>query len=140
MNWLLTINRKLGSRIITMLAVALTLAVVSVIFADTWITTIRSHDERIMAIRNNLIAMNELNSNMFEAQSAQRGFILTGEEAYFVPFNGAIDNARKQLHAIKGLVTADGTLISAEEEQKWLLDLSTVVESRITTMQLTSLL
>jgi signal transduction histidine kinase len=140
MNWLQQINKKLGGRVIAMLSVALLLSLVAVIFTDTWISSLKSLDDRIIGIRDNIIALSKINANILEAESAQRGYILTQSDAYLQPFNKAVTDARTNLQAVKHLVTEDGAFFPLEKEKEWLLFVSSAVEAKISEMQLTSLL
>lgn len=140
MNWLWRINKKLGGRVISMMLIALALSLVAVIFTDTWISAVKTQSEKIIEIKMNVIALRQMKAHLFEAESAQRGFILTQREGYIALLNKAIESARERIRSIGRLVSENGSLVSDEEEKRWVLALSASLESKISEMQLTALL
>ena len=70
----------LGGRTIAMLFAALMIAFASVIFSDNWIVSISRQIEVIKQVRDNIAVLHQLKANLFEAESAQRGYIITKRE------------------------------------------------------------
>ena len=103
-NWYEKIIAILGGRTIAMLAAALLITMVSVIFTDHWITSIGHQDDVIGQIRTNIITLNKLKSNLYQAESAQRGYLFTRRIVYFDPFNKALNDARGNIEKIESLV------------------------------------
>lgn len=52
-------------------------------------------------------AVNKLLQNMLDAETGQRGYLLTGEERYLEPYNAAVDNISKNLEGLRVLLTPD---------------------------------
>jgi signal transduction histidine kinase len=92
---------SLGGRTIVMLVGALLIAMLSILFTDNWIVSISRHGRSIGNIRNNLIALNQLKENLYKAESAQRGYLITNDEIYIAPFDKVIGDARANIKYIE---------------------------------------
>ena len=67
----------LSLRTITLLAAALFIAIASVIFSDNWIVSMNRQVEVIRQVRVNIAILHQLKADLFEAESAQRGYMLS---------------------------------------------------------------
>ena len=127
----------LGGRTIAMLFAALVIAFASVMFSDNWIISISRQVDVIRQVRENIAVLHDLKANLFEAESAQRGYIITKRKEYVAPFNKALNQARANIKLSELLIINTSTEQSKIAKLAWLKDISANVESRLAEMQLT---
>ena len=136
-HWFEKIITLLGGRTIAMLAVALLITMVSVIFTDNWIVTIARQVEVIGQIRTNIITLNKLKANLYEAESAQRGYLFTKRDIYIAPFNKALGDARDNISKIESLVINTSSGKDQLTERDWLKSISASLEAKAAEMKVT---
>lgn len=134
-HWYERIIVILGGRTIAMLAAALIITMVSVIFTDSWITSIKSQDKVIGQIRTNISILNELKANLFQAESAQRGYLFTKRAVYYEPFNRALNKARDNIEKIESLVIITSTGKDQLIERDWIKAISKSLEAKAAEMK-----
>ena len=127
----------LGGRTITMLFAALVIAFASVMFSDNWIVSISRQIEVIKEVRENIAVLHQLKANLFEAESAQRGYIITKRTEYVEPFNDALNQARANIKLSELLIINTTPKQNQITELAWLKDISANVEARSAEMLLT---
>ena len=127
----------LGGRTIAMLFAALVIAFASVMFNDNWIVSISRQVEVIRQVRENIAVLHQLKANLFEAESAQRGYIITKRKEYVAPFNNALNQARTNIKLSEALIINTSTKQNQINELGWLKDISANVEARSAEMMLT---
>ena len=86
------------------------------------VTEVQRTDKIIKTIENTL-------SILKDAETGQRGFLLTGKEKFLEPYNGAYDNAISQLETVKRLTLDNAT------QQKACDDLQQVIMQRLKLLQ-----
>jgi signal transduction histidine kinase len=136
-SWGERIVAMLGGRTIAMLFAALAIAFGSVMFSDNWIMSISRQVEVIRAVRINIAVLNELKANLFEAESAQRGYMLTKRKEYIAPFNSALEQARANIELSEAMVKATSSEKNQTIELEWLKEISASVEAKSAEMLLT---
>ena len=134
-HWYEKIITILGGRTIATLAAALLITMVSVILTDNWITSIGNQDEVIGHIRTNIITLNKLKANLYQAESAQRGYLFTRRVVYFDPFNKALNDARGNIEKIESLVIRTSTGKDQLVERDWLKAISKSLEAKAAEMK-----
>ena len=126
----------LGGRTIAMLAVALLITIVSVLYTDNWLKSVTRQDATIIQIRNNISILEKLQMNVYKAESAQRGYLYTNRMDYIEPFDNAVLEARENVREVESLIaeTTDGSdaLISRE----WIKIIAASLEAKVTEMKL----
>ncbi|MDR3580482.1 MAG: response regulator [Oryzomonas sp.] len=78
-----------------------------------------------------LEGLDTLLSSLTDAETGQRGFIITGDEAYLAPYNNALSTIPKQLKSLKDL-TKDNPL-----EQKRLNSVDLLAEKKLAELKIT---
>ena len=136
--WGERIVAQLGGRTIAMLFGALMVALASVMFSDNWIVSYGEQAEVLKKRRENIAALHELKANLFEAESAQRGYILTKRKEYIAPFNKALDKARENINTSELLVSGTSTKADKAIELQWLKEIRASVEAKSAEMILTT--
>lgn len=127
----------LGGRTIAMLAVALLIAVVSVLYSDKWIQSI-DHEGRVIGqIRTNIVILNQLKTNLYKAESAQRGYLYSQREPHVEPFTQALNDARNNIAKIETLVIRTSTDKEQAEQQVWMKAISASLEAKAAEMKMT---
>ena len=99
----------LGGRTIAMLFAALVIAFASVIFSDNWIVSVSRQAEVIKHVRDNIAVLQHLKANLFEAESSQRGYMITRRHEYVMPFNDAVKKARASIKLSAVLINKSST-------------------------------
>nr|WP_206066137.1 response regulator [Novosphingobium sp. ERN07] len=94
------------------LVVGVVFFVISAASAYLNIERIRASDRQIRHTHQVLISMNELLSATQDAETGQRGYLLTGNSSYLAPYNAGAKGAREKLAKLSDL-TRDNALQSA---------------------------
>lgn len=103
-SWSKRIVALLGGRTITMLFIALITAISTVLFTDNWIATFSRQVEVLSILRDNVVVLHQLKIDLLQAESAQRGYLLTSRNEYLAPFNLAIKQARNHIKNSEALL------------------------------------
>lgn len=119
-----------------MLCAALIIAIASVIFSDNWIVSLNRQFEVIRLVRVNIATLHQLKADLFEAESAQRGYMLTKRVEYVAPFNDALNSARANVKLSEKLVTDTSTDLNQVIELEWLKAISASIEAKSAEMLL----
>lgn len=127
----------LGGRTIAMLFAALVIAFTSVIFSDNWIVSINRQVEVIRQVRDNIAELQQLKAKMYEAESAQLGYIISRSEEYITPFNAAIKQARTNIKLSEVIINNTSTDQNKITKLALLEDISANFEAKSTEMMLT---
>ncbi len=127
----------LGGRTIATLSAALLIAFGSVMFSDNWIVSFSKQVDTIKQVRENIAVLHQLKGNMYEAESAQRGFMITKRKEYLAPFNAALDNAKANIKFIEALINITASPQNKVYELEKLRAISAIVEARSAEMILT---
>lgn len=127
----------LGGRTIAMLAMALLVTLLSVFFSDHWIVSVNKQGVFIAEVRANIMGLQELKSHLYQAESAQRGYLYTRRAVYLEPFDLAITSARAK---IEKLETSLESAKESEDKHKglnWLKQISANLEAKAAEMKVT---
>src|SRR4051812_39880326 len=108
------------------LLVAVLVATASLAYRN--ITHMRADANLVTHTHQVLDELSQLYATVQGAESGQRGFLITGEESYLVPYRNAAEQAREQLRRLRDL-TSDNPA-----QQKRLAGLTQTVESRFTAL------
>jgi signal transduction histidine kinase len=135
--WFEKIVVLLGGRTIAMLAVALLITLVSVLYSDNWIQSLDRQSALIGQIRTNITTLHQLKTNLYKAESAQRGYLYTKREAYIEPFNKAMSDARDNIEIIETLIIRTSTGKEQIEGREWLKAISASLEAKAAEMKVT---
>ena len=127
----------LGGRTITMLFAALVIAFGSVMFSDNWIVSFSKQADVIKKVRDNIAVLHQLKADLFEAESAQRGYIITKRKEYVAPFDAAVSQARYNVKLSEVLVIDTSSEKNQLIELAWLKVISASVEAKSAEMLLT---
>ena len=127
----------LGGRTIAMLFAALVIAFASVIFSDNWIVSVSQQAEVIKQVRDNIAVLQHLKANLFEAESSQRGYMITRRQEYVMPFNDAIKKARANIKLSAVLINKASTNQNKITQLAMLADISATLEAKAAEMLLT---
>ena len=135
-SWGERIVALLGGRTITMLFIALMTAIGTVIFTDNWIVTFSRQVEVLRILRDNVVVLHELKIDLLQAESAQRGYLLTTRIEYLAPFNLAIKQARSHLKNSEALLNESEITENKSSNLDLLKAISASVEAKSTEMML----
>ena len=79
--------------------------------------------------------MNELKANLYQAESAQRGYLFTKRTVYYEPFNRALNKARDNIGKVESLVISTSTGKEQQIERDWLKAISKSLEAKAAEMK-----
>lgn len=127
----------LGGRTIAMLAVALLITMISVLYSDNWILSIGRQDIVIGQIRSNIVILHDLKTKMYKAESAQRGYLYTNRPDYIEPFNNALNEARENIRKIEALVIQTSEGKDELVVREWVKIISASLETKAAEMKVT---
>jgi len=127
----------LGGRTIAMLAVALLITMVSVLYSDNWLVSIGRQDVVITQIKTSIVTLHKLKTNLYKAESAQRGYLLTKRDEYIEPFETSLDAARDNTDKIEKLISQTLTGNEEIEQREWLKAISASLEAKAAEMKMT---
>lgn len=105
------VSLRFGGKNILLLALALLVAMLTIIVSDYWIVKIQKQNARIALVRSHIFEANQLKENLFRAESAQRAYLITLDEGFALPFDYAINNARKSIDSMQ---TTIATMLSGD--------------------------
>lgn len=86
-------------------------------------------DARVSHTRDVLADLHAVLASMTEAESVQRGYIITGDASYLQPYGGATATARRKLDDVRALTRDD------RDQRRRLDGLATLVEQRLRVLQ-----
>lgn len=131
----------LGGRTIATLAAALLIIMVSVILSDNWIASINKQSAEIAEIRDNITTLHELKTNLYRAESAQRGYLFTRRSAYIAPFDEALVDARANIAKLESSIDLIDIRTDENNDRKrkldWLKSISANLEAKAAEMKVT---
>ena len=127
----------LGGRTIATLAGTLLITIVSVISGDNQIVKIAKQDKLIGEIRSTIMTVNQLQANLYRAESAQRGYLYTNRATYIEPFSTALNDARANITTIEKLISHTSSGREQAEELEWLKAISASLEAKVAEMKVT---
>ncbi|PPC93856.1 MAG: histidine kinase [Methylotenera sp.] len=127
----------LGGRTIATLAGTLLITIISVILGDNQLVKIDRQNHLIAQIRTTIATVQQLQTNLYRAESAQRGYLYTNRATYVEPFNRALNDARENIMKIEMLINQTSTGKEQAEELEWLRAISGSLEAKIAEMKVT---
>ena len=135
--WLDKVISMLGGRTISTLAAALLVTLLSVVVSDYWLTSIHQVNLTLQGVHGNINSLHQLKSNLFMAESAQRGYLFTQQSSYVKPFNRALKEARLHIDHIDARMRKQTPPESAVRELVFLKAISASLEAKAAEMQMT---
>ena len=136
--WSDKLINQLGGRTIAMLSAALVVAIFSIIFTDGWIVSVSKQVENIKLTRINVANLHQLKSNFFEAESAQRGYVITRKADYIAPFDESLKRARALVRLIEINILNQTQSKTRPADLQWLRAIAANIETKSSEMILTT--
>jgi len=119
MKW--TIGTKISGIVAFAIAIFLILGIISTRMVNNLIASAdwNTHTYKVLAAQESIISL------LKDAETGQRGFIITGEENYLEPFNSAINKVYQQINSVVELTNDN------PEQQESLVKLRILVNDKI---------
>jgi signal transduction histidine kinase len=116
---------------ITWVGIGLGFAIIALIAAAGYRNEIRDTESRNMLIHTYEVSLRlqRTFSVLQDAETGQRGYILTGQDSYLQPFYDAVDQARHQIRSLSEL-TADNP-----SQQERLVEIQSLMEKKFDELQ-----
>lgn len=134
--WLDRVVSMLGGRTISTLAAALLVTLLSVVVSDYWLTSILQVNNTLQGVHSNINSLHQLKSNLYQAESAQRGYLFTQRQSYVKPFNMALKEARLHIDHIDARMRKQTPPERAVRELVFLKAISASLEAKAAEMQM----
>lgn len=135
--WFEKLITILGGRTIAMLVGTLLITIVSIVSTDNWILSMGGQDILVGKIRNTIINLHQLQTNIYKAESAQRGYLYTNRWTYVEPFNRALVDARNNVKTIEKLISETSSGMGEKEELESLKAITASLEAKAAEMKIT---
>ncbi len=119
----------LDPRVTFSLIGALAFFVISAAVAWYNIQALRSNNERVVHSHEVIVALADLLSNIQDAETGQRGFLLTNSDRYLEPYNTAINAIPRRLETIGGMISDNSS------QQQRLANLKLRVEGKLSELR-----
>lgn len=129
--------RVIGKRNLFLLITAVFVTILSVLFSDAWLQAAREESMELTKLNKSALEIAQLKINLLEAESAQRGYMLTNSEEYIEPYDQAVKNAASNINNIRGYFHAIDAIKDFEKESKLLVNLSDSISAKVAEMDLT---
>lgn len=126
-----------GGRNIALLGVSLVITIFSLFFNENWLHDATEKSNEIARINHMLQTVGQLQSNLYKAESAQRGYLLTRAKDYLLYYGVGVDEAKKNLQAIQTALLVLTPATAYQVEQNILSQLSSDVGAKISEMDVT---
>ncbi|QIB50009.1 response regulator [Pseudomonas sp. OIL-1] len=97
------------------LAAAFVFFVLSTAVAIYTTQLLKSSNEKVLQTHKVIVAIDRLLADVQDAETGQRGFLLTGDERYLEPYNRAVSQIRTRMRVVEDL-------IARNEAQSWRVD------------------
>lgn len=135
--WFEKLVTILGGRTIAMLVGTLLITIVSIVSTDNWILSMGGQDVLVGKTRNTIIALQQLQTNIYKAESAQRGYLYTNRWNYVEPFNRALIDARNNVRTVETLIASTTSGKEQKDQMEWLKAITASLESKAAEMKIT---
>ncbi len=132
LNNIYTLKNRVGSKVFWTIFLAMLFSVFAVLFTDFWIDKIADSSTKTMTTSEDLMLIHQIKNYLPQAESAQRGYLLTHRKEYLIPFESSIDALLKDYHKL-----SVSRSMQSNTERKLMVDLLGVITSKITEMRLT---
>jgi CHASE3 domain sensor protein len=126
-----------GGRTIALLSFALIIAMMTIFFSDSWITKMKTKDAEITEIRKAMFHLSELEANVYAAESAQRGYLVTNENQYLRPYDDSLTIAKAHINGLETFIEKNRFGAQKQKEKDILDKVSSNFESKVAEMGLT---
>jgi len=126
-----------GGRNIALLGISLIVTIFSLFFNENWLQDASEKSTEIAHINRILQQVSLLQSNMYKAESAQRGYLLTHAKEHMLYYDVGVDDAKKNLQAIQASLLVLSPAAAYKNEQTILSKLSADIGAKVSEMDVT---
>ena len=112
------------------------LAVLAVALTDDWIGVLADKNAQIEQNRDSISALEQLRTDLMQAESIQRGYLLTGRDSYIVSYDEAIKHVRTSLHVLESKFKSESTQNHSRQHDELLKHITANLEGKLTEMQM----
>lgn len=126
-----------GGRNIALLGISLIITIFSLFFNENWLRNATEKSNEIAHINRILQEITQLQSNMYKAESAQRGYLLTHAKDYLLYYDVGVDDAKKNLQTIQSALLVLSPAAAYKNEQTILGKLSADIGAKVSEMDVT---
>ncbi|MEO8310171.1 MAG: PAS domain S-box protein [Caldimonas sp.] len=99
--------RRVGRIVIAAAAIGAVLLVANAAVSVYHTAQLRNESAAVLRSNELLLALDNVLSLVKDAESGQRGYVITGREEYLAPYRAAVGSIQAQLNSLEGLTRAD---------------------------------
>ncbi|MEO5845073.1 MAG: CHASE3 domain-containing protein, partial [Caldimonas sp.] len=99
--------RRVGRIVIAAAAIGAVLLIANATFSVHHTAQLRNESAAVLRSNELLLAIDNVLSLVKDAESGQRGYVITGREEYLAPYRSAVGSIQAQLNALEQLTRAD---------------------------------
>ncbi len=99
--------RRVGRIVIAAAAIGAVLLVANAAVSVYHTAQLRSESAAVLRSNELLLALDNVLSLVKDAESGQRGYVITGRQEYLAPYRAAVDSIQAQLNSLERLTGAD---------------------------------
>jgi signal transduction histidine kinase len=126
-----------GGRNIVLLGVSLIVTIFSLFFNENWLHDATEKSVEIAQLNRIVQEVALLRGNIYKAESAQRGYLLTHSKDYLLFYDVGVDEAKKNLQMIESSLLNMPSALAYKNEQSILSKLSADIGAKISEMNVT---
>ena len=100
--------RRIGLRVVLVLGGYIVLAMLAVALTDGWIHRLSNLNTRIAQTKDTAATVEQLRTGLMQAESIQRGFMITSRPGYIAPYDDAVKQVDASLRKLETQMQAAG--------------------------------
>ena len=133
--WCKDMVRRIGLRVVLVLGGYIVLAMLAVALTDGWIHRLSNLNTRIAQTKDTAATVEQLRTGLMQAESIQRGFMITSRPGYIAPYDDAVKQVDASLRKLETQMQAAGRDRQPRFEEP-VKRISAAIEGKITEMQM----
>src|SRR5678816_4628376 len=103
--------RRAGVAVLTAVAIGAALLVANFVLSVHHTRQLRDESAAVLASSELLLALDNVLVLAVDAESGQRGYVITGRDEYLSPYRAAVASIHRQMDALEKLTEADPCLL-----------------------------
>ena len=133
--WCKDAVRRIGLRVVLVLGGYIVLAVLAVALTNGWINRLAALNLHIAQAKDALVTLEQLRTGLMQAESIQRGFLITSRPGYIAPYDDAVKQVDVSLDKLEAQLQPIGGADHARFDEL-LKRITAAIEGKVTEMQM----
>ncbi|HYG12649.1 MAG TPA: CHASE3 domain-containing protein, partial [Methylophilaceae bacterium] len=133
--WCKEAVHRIGLRVVLVLGGYIILAVLAVALTNGWLNRLAALNTQIGQAKDTLVTLEQLRTGLMQAESIQRGFLITARPGYIAPYDDAIKQVEASLDKLETQLQPAGSADHARFDEL-LKSITADIEGKVTEMQM----